>query len=64
MTSLFIPLTCRTVLYELVLKKFPFHSDPYGFSYPPQVLIYMIARGTKQEVQPRDMPKRMQVRCG
>ncbi len=44
-----------------MLRKFPFHSDQYGFSYPPEVLMYMIGLGTRQEVQSKDMPKRMRV---
>ena len=54
-------LLCRTVLYELMVRKFPFSLDQHGFSIPPEALIYLIGSGCRPEMTTKETPKRMQV---
>lgn len=49
-----------TVLFELMMRKFPFSSDQYGFSIPPAALIHLIGNGYRPEMHSRETPKRMQ----
>ena len=54
--------SCRTILYEMLTKKFPFAADRLGFTYEPQVIIYLISMGRRQEFKNHDVPKKLKVR--
>ena len=53
---------CRTVLYELLTRRYPFSSrDATGFPLTPSVVIYLVGRGCRQEITSRDANKRLKV---
>ena len=60
-TWTFINHSCRTILYEMLTKKFPFAADRLGFTYEPQVIIYLIGMGQRQEFKNHDTPKKLKV---
>ena len=52
----------RTVLYEVLVRKFPFSTDSQGFSIETAAVIFRVGRGERQEITAREVPKRVKVR--
>lgn len=57
---IFIP-SIRTILYEMITRKFPFTCDRLGFAYEYETVIFMVGHGTRQEFKMTDVPRKLKV---
>ena len=51
----------RTILYEMMVRKFPFTCDALGFAYEYEAVIFMVGKGKRQEFKTTDVPKKLKV---
>ena len=45
----------------MITRRFPFSSDPLGFAYEYESVVFMVGNGTRQEFKLTDIPKKLKV---
>ena len=51
----------RTILYEVITRRFPFSTDSLGFTYESEVVIFLVGHGHRQPFK-GDTPTKLKVR--
>ena len=51
----------RTILYELITRKYPFTTDALGFAYEYEVVVFLVGKGHRQHFKSTDIPKQLKV---